>query len=64
MRAETEGGGHAEEIVEAARGVGVDRERGCGFAGVHWDYVRLAAAYNDDLCGWGEGGEGGRGDGF
>jgi len=57
--AEVEGAGHAENGVEALRGVGVDGERAGGGARVHGDEVGLAAAYDGDFGGGGEGEEGG-----
>ena len=54
--AQREGGGHAEGLVEGARGVRVDGVGTGGYGGVLRDYARLAAA--DDLDGrvFGEGG--------
>lgn len=50
--------------MEAARGVCVDGKGAFRFPAVHWDYVGLAAAYDNDLCGWGKGGKGRWGDGL
>lgn len=60
--AEVEGAGHAEGGVEALGGVGVDGEGAGGGARVHGDEVGLAAAYDGDFDGVGEGEEGGGGE--
>lgn len=57
--AEAEGAGHAEAGVELFGRVGVDGVGAFGFADVHGDEVRLAAADDDDFGGGVEGGESG-----
>lgn len=55
LGAEIERSGHAEEVVEFARGVGVDGEGAVGGLSVHGDEIGMAAADDDDLRGCGKG---------
>lgn len=53
LGAEIERSGHAEVVVEFARGVGVDGEWAVGGLSVHGDEIGMAAADDDDLRGCG-----------